>query len=105
MASEDGSRTGSNASKSGWAKCWVDVNMSVLLSVFPSAVKVPLSACFMRASVRSALDSRPGMIGNCVKKMLATRVNRSTLAAYTAAGFWGDETIYQLAAHRRERSK
>jgi hypothetical protein len=39
------------------------------------------------------------------QKMLATRVTRSTLAAYTAAGFWGDETIYQLAAHQRERSK
>jgi hypothetical protein len=40
MASEDGSGTGSNASKPGCAKFLVDVNMSVLLSVDPSAVKV-----------------------------------------------------------------
>jgi hypothetical protein len=42
MASEDGSGTGSNASKPGCAKFKVGVNMSVLLSVMPSAVKVPL---------------------------------------------------------------
>jgi acyl-CoA synthetase (AMP-forming)/AMP-acid ligase II len=29
--------------------------------------------------------------------VLPTRLNPSTLAAYTAAGFWGDETIYRLA--------
>jgi len=30
--------------------------------------------------------------------VLATLLNPATVAAYTAAGFWGDETIYRLAA-------
>ena len=32
--------------------------------------------------------------------MLLTLLNRSALAAYTAAGFWRDETIYRLAARQ-----
>jgi acyl-CoA synthetase len=32
--------------------------------------------------------------------MLPTRLNPSMVAAYTAAGFWGDETIYRLAARQ-----
>ena len=32
--------------------------------------------------------------------MLATRLTGSTIAAYTAAGFWGDETIYRLTARQ-----
>ena len=32
--------------------------------------------------------------------MLATRLTGSTIAAYTAAGFWGEETIYHLAARQ-----
>jgi acyl-CoA synthetase (AMP-forming)/AMP-acid ligase II len=32
--------------------------------------------------------------------VLATRLNSSTLAAYIAAGFWGEETIYRLAARQ-----
>jgi len=31
---------------------------------------------------------------------MSTLLNPSTLAAYTAAGFWGDETIYRLAARQ-----
>ena len=31
---------------------------------------------------------------------LLTLLNQSTIAAYTAAGFWGDETIYRLAARQ-----
>ena len=42
MASEEGSGTGSNASKPDIAKFKVGVNTSVLLSVLPNAVKVPL---------------------------------------------------------------
>ncbi|MBV8119702.1 MAG: acyl--CoA ligase [Alphaproteobacteria bacterium] len=30
---------------------------------------------------------------------LLTLLNAQTVASYTAAGFWGDETIYDLAAH------
>jgi len=29
-------------------------------------------------------------------------LNAPTVAAYTAAGFWGDETIYRLAARHAE---
>ena len=29
-----------------------------------------------------------------------TRLNPSTVAAYTSAGFWGEETIYRLAARQ-----
>jgi acyl-CoA synthetase (AMP-forming)/AMP-acid ligase II len=32
--------------------------------------------------------------------MLPTRLNPSMVAAYTAAGLWGDETIYRLAARQ-----
>ena len=32
--------------------------------------------------------------------MLRTLLDPSTIAARTAAGFWGDETIYRLAARR-----
>jgi acyl-CoA synthetase (AMP-forming)/AMP-acid ligase II len=32
--------------------------------------------------------------------MLSTRLNPSMVAAYTAAGVWGDETIYRLAAQQ-----
>jgi hypothetical protein len=42
MASEDGSGTGSIASKPDCAKFKLGVNRSVLLSVLPSTVKVPL---------------------------------------------------------------
>ena len=42
MASEDGSGTASNASKPNCAQFKVGVKMSVLLSVLPSAVNVPL---------------------------------------------------------------
>ena len=31
---------------------------------------------------------------------LLTLLNAPTLATYTAAGFWGNETIYHLAARR-----
>ena len=31
---------------------------------------------------------------------LVTLLNPSTIAAYTAAGFWGDETIYRLTARQ-----
>jgi len=31
---------------------------------------------------------------------LLTLLNPSTAAAYTAAGFWGDQTIYHLAARQ-----
>ena len=33
---------------------------------------------------------------------LLTLLNAPTLAAYTAAGLWGDETIYQLAARHAQ---
>jgi hypothetical protein len=42
MARDDGSGTGSNISKLGWAKFKVGVNRSVLPPVLPNAVKVPL---------------------------------------------------------------
>src|SRR5215469_9835768 len=35
-----------------------------------------------------------------MKKASPTRLNPSLVAAYTAAGFWGKETIYRLAARR-----
>src|SRR5215208_6874624 len=35
---------------------------------------------------------------------LLTLLNAPTLAAYTAAGFWGDETIYHLAARHARTS-
>ncbi|MBO0737305.1 MAG: AMP-binding protein, partial [Alphaproteobacteria bacterium] len=31
---------------------------------------------------------------------MLTLLRPSTVAAYTSAGFWGDETIYRLAARR-----
>ena len=35
-----------------------------------------------------------------MKKAPPTRLNPSVVAAYTAAGFWGEETIYHLAARQ-----
>jgi acyl-CoA synthetase len=35
-----------------------------------------------------------------MKKARPTRLNPSVVAAYTAAGFWGEETIYSLAARQ-----
>jgi acyl-CoA synthetase (AMP-forming)/AMP-acid ligase II len=37
-------------------------------------------------------------MGGTQSAPLLTLLNASTVAAYTAAGFWGDETIYHLAA-------
>ena len=54
-------------------------------------------ACFIRASVRSGLDSRREGIDSGIK-MRPTRLNPSMVAAYTAAGFWEEETIYRFAA-------
>jgi len=34
------------------------------------------------------------------RNVLPTRLNPSTITAYTAAGFWGEETIYHLAARQ-----
>ena len=34
--------------------------------------------------------------------VFSTLLNPSTLAAYTAAGFWGDETVYHLAARQAQ---
>src|SRR6266849_4047640 len=37
-------------------------------------------------------------MGGTQSASLLTLLNAPTIAAYTAAGFWGDETIYHLAA-------
>ena len=37
-------------------------------------------------------------MGGTQSAPLLTLLNAPTIAAYTAAGFWGDETIYHLAA-------
>jgi acyl-CoA synthetase len=43
-------------------------------------------------------------MGGPLSPPLLTLLNASTVAAYTASGFWGDETIYQLTArHARTR--
>src|SRR6516165_4580238 len=55
---------------------------------------------FMRASVRSGLGLSGESIEKLVNKMLPTLLNPSMVAAYTAAGFWRDETIYRLAARQ-----
>jgi acyl-CoA synthetase len=54
----------------------------------------------MRASVRSGLGLSGESIEKLVNKMLPTLLNPSMVAAYTAAGFWRDETIYRLAARQ-----
>jgi hypothetical protein len=37
-------------------------------------------------------------MGGTQSAPLLTLLNAPTIAAHTAAGFWGDETIYHLAA-------
>src|ERR1700676_3866638 len=43
-------------------------------------------------------------MGDTQSAPLPTLLNAPTIAAYTAAGFWGDETIYHLAARHARRT-
>jgi hypothetical protein len=56
-------------------------------------------ACFHACEPSSGIDSRRERIDSGIK-MLPTRLNPLMVATYTAAGFWDDETIYQLAARQ-----